>query len=68
MKLSPCLEVDIDELMINCLTTMIDEIRYRNKTSLIEIISEASRHDCPVAIVKHLTKGLLTEVLKLLSF
>lgn len=68
MELSATFEINIDELMIDCLASMIDEIGYRNKAGLIEIISEATRHDCPVAIVEHLPKDLLTEVLKFLSF
>jgi hypothetical protein len=68
MKLSACFEIDIDELVINGLAAVVDEIGYRDEAGLIEIIPEATCHDCPVAIVEHLPKSLLAKVLEFLPF
>jgi hypothetical protein len=68
MKLSAIFKVDIDELMVNGLTAVVDEISYWDETSLIEIVSEAACHNCSITIVEHLSKSCFIKVLKLLSF
>ena len=68
MKLSTPFEIDINQLMIDGLTAMIDQISNRNEACLIEVISKASRHDSSIAIIEHMFQGRLIELFKLLSF
>lgn len=54
--------------MVDSLTSVIDQIRNRNETSFIEIVTKATCHDRSVAIVKSFTQEFLAVLLKLLSF
>lgn len=45
-------EVSIQQLMVDCLTTMIYQICDRNEASLTKVVPKTTIHDCPIAKVK----------------
>lgn len=49
LELSLLLEIYVHQLMIHSLASMIHEVRYGDQTSLTEVVTETSVHDCSVA-------------------
>lgn len=47
---------------------MINQIGNRDEAGLIEVVTEATCHNCPVAVMKGLAEDLLAVLLKLLPF